>query len=469
MATVIGKTSTRIDELLADVVVGVSVVNKNLLVTTRSGFVSNEGPVGNEDADAGVVARFAASRRGPIKVLALGSSTTAGVGATTTADRYVNQLARAIQASYSSGVENWEPPTRSLTESAASLPTLPGVHVVNGGMSGSTSASYVSSGMLSEIDALNPDVVIHMVGANDYALGVPLATFEQNVRDKIEAISAVAPNAVHVLSDSFARPDVETPVTPWPEYGNRLKAIASSSDAISFVSMNSEWVSAQASSYNPVDPYRLTDWRLGAGGGIHPSDAGHSLLASLMARGLYLGPTLAKSPAEVFDRFQRNVLGSAETGQAWEQQSGLHVPTSGGLSVTTGGNAVLTTNFSDCEVSALLTHNALVVPGVIAKSNDVNTRIGAFLNGPSNRVELYVGTTLLNSTTTVSLTSSREYFLKLIVKGDQVIAELDGVKVLTATLSSGTVSTYSAYTKHGVRCSTANSAVRWRNFAVRPL
>lgn len=46
MATVIGKTSVRIDELLSDVVVDVSIVNGNLIVENHAGFVANKGPVG---------------------------------------------------------------------------------------------------------------------------------------------------------------------------------------------------------------------------------------------------------------------------------------------------------------------------------------------------------------------------------------------------------------------------------------
>ena len=46
MATVIGKTSERIDALLSNLIVGVEIVDDRLIVTTRGGFVLDAGPVG---------------------------------------------------------------------------------------------------------------------------------------------------------------------------------------------------------------------------------------------------------------------------------------------------------------------------------------------------------------------------------------------------------------------------------------
>lgn len=51
MATVVGKTSVRIDELLSDTIVKVEIVEGNLLTTDHAGFVSNVGPVGGAGGD----------------------------------------------------------------------------------------------------------------------------------------------------------------------------------------------------------------------------------------------------------------------------------------------------------------------------------------------------------------------------------------------------------------------------------
>lgn len=50
MATVIGKTSSNIDDLLDDLVVGISIVDGNLMVETRDGTVENAGGVGGTNS-----------------------------------------------------------------------------------------------------------------------------------------------------------------------------------------------------------------------------------------------------------------------------------------------------------------------------------------------------------------------------------------------------------------------------------
>lgn len=412
----------------------------------------------------GINARLAASRRGPIKVVCVGSSTTAGTGATTPSDRWVNQFALALQRSYPSGVCEWEPPVITLADAAAAVPTLPGVHVINGGVGGTTSGDYVSAGTLTNIDTVAPAIVVHMIGANDYALDADPQAFGDNLETVIGLIDAQVPNVLHLVCDTYARPDVSAPLYPWADYVEEMKARAAALSNVLFVGQNDEWVAADASGYDPVDPLRLTRWRLAAD--IHPSDAGHQLLAAMVTRALRIPTPRPPRRPEVLDRFQRATIASAETGQPWEAQLGTMAPAGGALTVTTGGHYVVTTGFSDASVSALLTHNSAANGGIIAKSNDTNTRIAAFLNGPSDRVELYAGSTILGWTAALNLVSGREYFLKLTVIGDKATVELNGALVLTVTLDSPTVTAYAGYTKHGVRCGTANSVTKWRHFAV---
>lgn len=422
------------------------------------------------DPIAGINARLAASRRGPVKVVMLGSSTTEGVGATTTSSRWVNQFARALQAAYPSGVVGWEPPIPTLTAAASAVPTLPGVHVINGGVGGTTSASYCTSTPQTQIDTVAPSIVVHMIGSNDHALDVAPATFATNLGDVIDDLDALVPDLIHVVCDTFARADIATPAHPWADYITQMRAVVNTRpDHTVFVSQFPEWDAAEATGYDPVDPYRLTGWRIGGGGNIHPSDAGHALLAALVARGLRIPPARPAPTPEVFDRFNRAAVGNADSGQPWVVQSGAFAVTSTGLSVTTGGNLVINTGWSDAEVSAIITHSTTATAGLIAKSNDSSTRIAAFLSGGNNRVELYAGATLLANTAALGLVNARDYHMVLTVIGDAVTVQLDGASVLTHTLASGTASTYSAYTSHGVRCSASGGITRWKNFAVRRL
>jgi hypothetical protein len=50
MATVTGKTSSRIDQLLAKVVTGLAVIDGNLIVTHRDGTTLDAGGVGNSQS-----------------------------------------------------------------------------------------------------------------------------------------------------------------------------------------------------------------------------------------------------------------------------------------------------------------------------------------------------------------------------------------------------------------------------------
>lgn len=422
------------------------------------------------DPVAGINARLAASRRGPVKVIMLGSSTTEGVGATTPNLRWVNQFARAVQAAYPSGVTNWEPPVVTLAAAAAAVPTLPGVHVINGGVGGAGSATYCDSTKRGQADTVNPSIVVHMIGSNDQALGVSPATFATNLSTAMTQLDSLIPDLIHVVCDTFARADLSAPAYPWGDYLSLMRAVVESRpDSAVFISQYAEWEAAEATGYDPVDPYRLTAWRIGSGGNIHPSDAGHGLLAAMVARGLRIPPPRPPVAPEVADRFNRAAVGSAETGQPWVVQSGAFAIDANGLTVTTGGNLVVATNFSDAEVSATITHSTSATAGLIAKSNSDTTRIAAFLAGANNRVDLYAGTTLLASSSALGLVNARDYHMALTVINDAVTVNLDGVTVLTYTLASGTATTYSAYTSHGVRCSASGGITRWKNFAVRRL
>lgn len=50
MATVVGKTSTRIDDLLKDLVVEIEIIDGNLYYTLKDGTVANAGGVGGSNS-----------------------------------------------------------------------------------------------------------------------------------------------------------------------------------------------------------------------------------------------------------------------------------------------------------------------------------------------------------------------------------------------------------------------------------
>lgn len=406
---------------------------------------------------------LATSRRAPVPVAFFGSSTTAGVGATRTDFRWVEQFARKLQASYPSGIPGWEPPVSTPTAVAATPLRLNGIHALNGGVAGTYANSYISAGALTEVATVQPRIVVHMVGANDYHLGVTKASYKTALNAALTAVDGqCAAPPIHVLCDTYARPDVTSPTYAWSNYVDAMREVASARpDTVAFVSVVKDFESSTASGPSAADPLDLigTD-------NIHLTDTGHAFIAQAVAEGLRLPPPPVTLRPEGYDRFTRATLGNAETGQAWVTQSGTFAVGTTGLSVTTGGHAAINVGFSDAEVSAIITHDTAATDGIFVKSNDASTRIAAFLSS-TTQVQLYAGASLLTFSA-VTLTAG-EYHLALSVKGDAVTVHLNGTLVLTYTLASGTASTYSAYTNCGVRCGTSAGTTRWKNFAVRRL
>lgn len=406
---------------------------------------------------------LATSRRTPLPVIAFGSSTTAGVGATRTDLRWVDQFARKLQASYPSGIPNWEPAVSTPTAAAASAPRLNGVHVLNGGAAGTYANSYISGTALTQVATIQPRIIVHMIGANDYHLGVTPASYKTELGDALDDVDAQCTlPPIHVLCDTYARPDVTTPAYPWADYVEAMREIAAARpDTVAFVSVVSDFENADASGPSAADPLELIDPDT-----VHLTDTGHAFMAQAIAEALRLPPPPAVVRSDIYDRFQRAALGNTETGQTWTVQTGAFALTSTGLSVTTGGHVAAASGFSDAEVSAIITHDTSATDGIFVKSNDSSTRIAAFLSS-TTQVQLYAASSLLTFAA-VTLTAG-DYHLALAVKGDAVTVHLNGRVVITYTLAGGTATTYSAYTSHGVRCSTANGPTRWRNFAVRRL
>ncbi|HTW17092.1 MAG TPA: SGNH/GDSL hydrolase family protein [Nocardioides sp.] len=404
-----------------------------------------------------VLAQLAKAQRGPVTVVTLGSSSTGGVGATIASRRFVNVLAARLQAAFPSGIYGYEPPVGDLT--GAVERTLPGVHVLNGGIGGTTSANYVPSGTLAQIAVVKPAVVVHMIGANNYFFGTPAATFEAELDARLTEVSTAAGNnPLQVVCSTYARPDVAAPAVPWQDFVEAMQAVVTErSDAI-YVDGLTPFEAAEASGPGAADPLDLIE-----PDNIHPSDAGHALMAARIADAFDLpAPTASRVP-EVLDRYSRKTLGNTETGHTYEaQSSGVFVPNGSALTCTTAGNVVVETGFSDAEVSALVTYVPAVVVGVIAKSTDANTRLGWYFNGPSGRLELYRGATIVNWTTSIALNPGQEYHLSLVAVLDKLLGFLNGRQVLTHTLAPGESATYSGHTKHGVRCNTANASVRIR-------
>lgn len=433
------------------------------LLGDLQGPVGPRGPQGPQGPFTGITSRLGRAPNGPVKILFLGSSTTFGTNASHADRSYVNLVAKSLQSVFSSGVPGWEPPV--LNTSAGVIPNLPGLHVFNGAVGGTFSNDYCSASVLDFCSDVSPDIVVHMIGANDYRTGsISPSQTQNNIVAAIEDIEAacLVPPFQIVLS-TYASPDTLTPAYPWSEYVEAMDNAANSfSQGTLFLDILPAFVQHWATGPSASDPFNLihTD-------NVHLTDDGYAVMAAEIMRLLAVGSNINLVEFDVVDRFRRKALGSTESGQAWVQQSGTHVPNGSYLTCTLAGNAVIDTGFSDVEISAVLFYSSTAVSGVIAKSTDVNTRIGFYINGPSSRVELYRGPSILTWGPVVGYVNGTEYHLRLYVKNDVVRCYLDGKLVISYTLAPADAVTYNGYTSHGVRANNISGGPKWRNLGIR--
>lgn len=209
-------------------------------------------------------------------VVFVGSSTTVGSNATTAANRWVNRLTAALQAAWPLSNGSAASGTRSLATVVAASPLPAGVHGVNAGVVGTTSATYLDATSRSQIAGLAPAVIVHTIGANDYSAGVVPATFATNLDGQLDALdAAISGPHVHVLVHSYRRRDVSSPAYPWTAYGSAMASVAASDTARRvFLDISGPYEQVDIGG---TDPLNLLDTDL-----THQTDAGHAVMAELV-------------------------------------------------------------------------------------------------------------------------------------------------------------------------------------------
>jgi lysophospholipase L1-like esterase len=318
---------------------------------------------------AGLAAREAA----PCRIVFTGSSTTAGNNATTASRRYVNLLTAAMQAAFPSGIGAEPAVLASPAASFGPLASTPGVHGYNVGEGGATASTYLTSGEITTVAALNPRAVIHMIGSNDFAAAVPVATYKSNVQAKITALKAAIPGpCVHVLIHSFERFDVFTPAAPWADYGTALRQIAEADpDNIAFIDISESY---ERVGIPGTDPLNLLDTD-----NVHQTNAGHAFMADAVRRALSLPGggavgavtrTAARLTSDAFTGSNATLTGRAGdavlggVARTWTGGAGLF--TAGGGTLVSAGPGVsgfvgLSEGYPDVE--AAVTVNAFPATG----------------------------------------------------------------------------------------------------------
>ncbi|HYJ27847.1 MAG TPA: SGNH/GDSL hydrolase family protein [Nocardioides sp.] len=221
---------------------------------------------------------LARRRSQPVRLLFLGSSTTAGIGASSPPARFVDRFVARLQERFPAGTTSPRPP-RDLSDSTDRPDDKPGVQGINGALGGATAATYFTDAHEYAVRVVQPACVVHMIGSNDSVARVPASTFLAQVEGvvrRIDAASARPP--CHVLLQPVRRYQVSPEA--WAEYRDGLEQLAARLPRATFVDVGSTFEAHDALGADP-------DGLVGPDG-VHPTDAGHALLAQTLGDALAL-------------------------------------------------------------------------------------------------------------------------------------------------------------------------------------
>lgn len=391
-------------------------------------------------------AAYARALTDPVAIIPLGSSTTAGTDQKP-ADRWVNKLIGWMQESYAAG------PGAETDVGTLSTPRnlLPGIHGYNGGVSGARSDTYVTAGMITQIGALAPSIITHMIGSNDANHGYTAAAYKANVENRLDALdAAISTPHVHVLIHAHERSDKNVSVL-WREYREVLRQIARERPRnVAFIDLSRDYESI---GFPTSDPLGFL-----AADKVHLQPNGHDFTARLIGEQL---AARRNTPwrAVVTDDFERpnGALGSSDTGQPWRVVAGNFEISAGKALLKSGGTVLIETGSTDVDISMDLYHSGVAdaLTGVVFSADDNDNRLGFYFNAGAGQ-EISFNLTR-NGTNTALWRQAKTlnpgtYRIRVIKVGNKVTAFMDGTLVASYTLSTVSYDHTKTFTKCGFRC-----------------
>ncbi|MBD1537746.1 SGNH/GDSL hydrolase family protein [Arthrobacter sp. S13_S34] len=218
----------------------------------------------------------------PVVIVFTGSSTTAGHN-TVPAKRWINRMAANMTPN----------PVKTLTEATAAAPLPPGIHIVNAGAGGTTAGNYLD-GMQAQIASLNPRMVVHTIGANDFQAQRDPVLVQAQIKASVDLLKAkIAGPCVHLLVHSFERYDFTPTTYKWSDYRDGMKNLARATPSyIAFTDASGPFYAIGIPS---TDPFGLMQ-----GDCVHLNDQGHDFLSGLV-RPVFnmIPPYVAPAPSKV--------------------------------------------------------------------------------------------------------------------------------------------------------------------------
>lgn len=250
------------------------------------------------------VARSASS---PVVVVAAGDSVTEGWNATE-GNAWPDQLAKLLASAFPSRPYAVNPVQRV---ESATVPTGPGVHVVNAGVAGTVSNTYLTPTSRAQVMALKPSLVIHQVGFNDWRNSVTPASYKSRVRDQINALKALQDSpCAHLLVLAYEQWQPHGPAGWW-EYGRALAEVAAEFSDVAYVDYSGAFNSVGVPD---TDPLGLID-----SDNLHATDAGHRLIALVIADtlGVRVSPDPNVYAADSFAGLPGGISYTEQGGKPW--------------------------------------------------------------------------------------------------------------------------------------------------------
>ena len=440
---------------------------------------------GRQDALAGPAplgmfsAALASRETGPVVIVGTGSSTTQGNGASATHLRWFNQFATAVHRAHplASGAE--QPLPRALADAVAVPPSGPGIHFVNAAVGGTNAGNFLTDVTGPQVAALDPDVIIHMVGTNDFRIDKPIDEFttefsarlDQLDRDAATPILHVIVRAYEVAGDHYTE---DGTLHTWDEYGEAMRAAAEDrADHAIYIDLSESYARAGVPGDDPHGMI-LADM-------VHQNDVGHTFMADLMLRAMKIPPAptvIEKAPPRpaillAYERFDHpdGPIGNltTPTGQVWAQWDGSP-RVSGGSASAAGGaaTAAFDVGSSDHDVSALIEITSTAgFPSFMFRSLDIDNRLGATIGVAEGYflLQRMLGGVSTNLTTIASInTSQGVHSVRAICTGRRIQVYWDGNKIIDHTLSEADATAMNGWTHVGWRSQLGQA--KWDDFRV---
>jgi len=216
-----------------------------------------------------------------VRLLAMGSSTTYGMDLDDPSQRWVDRFMAGLAAR---GLD--ADPDAVSPLSRAAVTRSPGALLVNGALPGARAETYLAEDLpgllLMRASGNAPDIVLHMIGSNDYYTQIPPAVVGASMRTTIAALDAQPDPPIHVIISTYEDPARTGAAIPWSAYGQEMARIAAEDPEHRVYVDLAPWFHAVEVPGSDPDGYLDS-------GGVHPSPAGHQMIADLLLRALGYG------------------------------------------------------------------------------------------------------------------------------------------------------------------------------------